>query len=185
MDAVRVDVLDQVRLAGRLVDRIDRQRILAGRTGGAVGDIDGATVRMHVHRADRLARDRRTPQRVLAKARRRPTARHSCEFEHVERVLPLQRHIDPRLRRMEIQMPRPEAIAAIGRDRYSVAQHAVVEVEHLQRAGLFRLAVGRVVAAGDQDDLAVVRRRAHLMGEDAGIDRPGLRHLGARRRHRR
>ena len=83
---------------------------------------------------------------------------------------------------MEIEMPRAEAIAAARRDRDLVAQHAILEVEHLQRAGLFRLAVGGVVAAGDQDHLAVVQRRAHLMGEDAGIDRSRLCNLVARRR---
>ena len=38
----------------------------------------------------------------------------AVEREHVEPVLPLERHIDPGLGRVEVEMPRPEAIAAFG-----------------------------------------------------------------------
>jgi len=179
MHAVRVDVLDQARFAAGLVDRIHRQRVLARSVGRAIGDIDAASVRMHVHRADRLATNRRTPQRGLAIARRR-RQRAIRPIEQVERVLPFKRHIDPWLRQMKIQMPRPEAIPTVGCDRYAVAQHAVVEVEQLQRARFFRLAVGGVMAAADQDYLAIVRRRTHLVREDARIDRARLRDFGAR-----
>ena len=79
-------------------------------------------------------------------------------------------------------MPRAETIATVRRDRDLVAQHAVVEVEHLQSAGFLRLAAGGIVAAGDQDDLAVVRRGANLVREDPRINRPRLRDLVARRR---
>ena len=51
MDPARVDVLPQVRFAARLVDLVDGQRIFAVGAAGTVGDIDHATVRMHVHGA--------------------------------------------------------------------------------------------------------------------------------------
>ena len=65
MDPARVDVLNQVWFAARLVDLVDGQRIFAVLAAGTVGDIDHATVRMHVHRAHRLARNRHGSQRAL------------------------------------------------------------------------------------------------------------------------
>ena len=49
---------------------------------------------------------------------------------------------------MEIEMARPEAVAAIRRDRSPVGELAVLEGEHLERARILRLAAGRIVAAG-------------------------------------
>src|SRR5262249_29660801 len=92
----------------------------------------------------------------------------------IEFVLPLDRHKDPWLRGMEIEMPRSEAVSGSRRDRGKVAQRAAIECKDLERAGIFRLAVGGVVAACDQDCGAVSRRRADLMPIDAGIELVGL-----------
>ena len=120
-------------------------------------------------------------ERALAGRSASATARRLVEGEHVEPVLPLQRDIDPGLCRVEIEMARPEPVAAIRRDRHLVGQLPVAVVEHLQRARLLGLAAGRVVAARDQDDLAVVEPHPHLVAVDAGVDRLGLLDLRPRR----
>src|SRR5262249_33541953 len=94
----------------------------------------------------------------------------------IELVLPLDRHEDPRLRGMEIEMPRSEAVSGSRRDRGKVAQRAAVKCKDLERAGIFQFAVGGVVAARHQDCGAVSRRRADLMPIDAGIGLGGLSH---------
>ena len=76
---------------------------------------------------------------------------------------------------MKIEVARPEFLSAVRRDRDLVAQHAVLVVEDLQRAGVFRLGRRALVAARHQNGEPVVRRHAHLMGVDAGVDRTGLR----------
>ena len=126
---------------------------------------------MHLYGADRLpaANVVRLGQRALLVNRRRQQ-RRVVEGEHVEPVLPLQRHVDPGLGRVEIEVPRAEAIAAVRRDRGLVCQLAVAVVEHLQRPRFLGIAARRVMAARDQDDLAVVEPHPHLVGVDAGID---------------
>src|SRR5277367_2454700 len=76
-------------------------------------------------------------------------------------------------------MPWAETITSAGLDRDFVAQPAIIEIEQLQGARLLGLAGFGVVTAGDQDYLAVVGRRTHLMGEDARIDRATLDDLVA------
>jgi len=66
-------------------------------------------------------------------------------------VLALERHVDPRLRRMEVEMPRPEAIAPVGRYRDPVRQQTLFVIEHFQRARVLGLAAGGIVAARDED----------------------------------
>ena len=78
-------------------------------------------------------------------------------------------------------MARAEPVAAIRRDRDLVGQLPVAVVEHLQRTRFLGLAVGRVVAARHQDDLAVVEADPDLVAVDAGVDRLGLRDFRARR----
>ena len=95
----------------------------------------------------------------------------------VELVLALQRDIDQRQARVKIQMTRPEAVAAIGCDRAAVGKLAVLETEHLQRAGIFRLAACRIIAARHQDRRIVCRRGADLVREDAAIGLLRLLHF--------
>ena len=185
------DVLDRLRLAGRLVDREHDNAVFAALEDllpliilgllGPVRAIDKAAVRVDVHRARRLpgADVVRFGQRARDKGRirREPAVLHR---EHHHLVLRLDRDINPRLGRVKIEVPRPEFLAAVRRDRDFVAQDAVLVVEDLQRAGVFRLGRGALVAARHQDRKPVVGRHAHLMGVDAGIDRTGLRHLLAR-----
>src|SRR5437016_12390388 len=98
----------------------------------------------------------------------------AVEPEHVELVLALERHVDPRLRRMEIEMPRPEAVAAVGRDRDAVRQQPVFVAEYFQGTRILWLAAGRIVAARDEDRQPVVRRDPHLVAVDPGVDRSAL-----------
>ena len=192
MDAAGVDMLDRVGLAGRGVDRINRERVFAAgkdalrplpdRARGAVRDIDKAAVRMDMDRAGGLAPAdvAGLGQGALAEQRRRrkPAA---VDREHVEPVLPLQRHIDPWLCRMKIEMARAKPIAAARRHRNLAGQQPVLVAEHLQRARLLGLAGGGVMAAGDQNRQPVVEADPHLMPVDAGVDRLRLRDLGAGR----
>src|SRR5438093_5847235 len=82
---------------------------------------------------------------------------------------------------MEIEMPRPEILSAVRGDRHRVGKHAVLVVEDFERAGVFGLRRRAFVAARDQNGEPVVRRDAHLMREDAGVDGTRLLHLLAGR----
>ena len=141
-----------------------------------------AAVRVHVDGAGRLPRSDvlRLGERFRAECDLRidPAAFH---LVRVHLVLRLDRDVHPRLRRMEIEMPRAEVPAAVRRDRHLVRQHAVLVVEDFQRAGVFRLRRGAFVAARHQNRLPVVGRDAHLVREDAGVDRARLLHLLAGR----
>jgi len=61
MDAARIDMLDRAGLAGRRIDREDRQRVLAAdknaglvRRGGAVGDVGRTPAGMQLYGTDGL-----------------------------------------------------------------------------------------------------------------------------------
>ena len=78
-------------------------------------------------------------------------------------------------------MAGPEAVAVAGRHRRAVAQHAVLEAEHLERARVLRLALGGVVAARDEDRRLVAGRGEDLVAEDAGVRLAGLLDRAAER----
>src|SRR5215207_2573450 len=82
---------------------------------------------------------------------------------------------------MEIEMARPEPVAAVRRDRDLVAELPVAIVEDFQRTRFLGFALGRVVAARDQDDLAAVEADANLMAVNAGVDWLGLHDFRPRR----
>jgi len=188
VNTARVGVLDHLRFAACRIDREHRQIVLAadkhaglvGR-GGAVRDIGKPPAWMQLDRADRLpaADVAGLGERVLLE-HRLPEQRAGLELEHVEPVLPLERNVDPGLRRMEIEVARPKTVAAIWRDRCLVGQHAVTVIEHLQRARLLGLPARGVMAARHQDNLLVVETDPHLVAVDPGVDRLGLRDLRAR-----
>src|SRR4029079_6166566 len=98
------------------------------------------------------------------------------ELIDVELVLPLDRHVDPWLGRVKIEMPRAEAEPVSGRDRGEVGQRAVLECVEVERAGMFRLAAGGIVAPAHQDRRLVSRRGAELVSIDAGIGLARLAH---------
>src|SRR5258708_10168189 len=75
---------------------------------------------------------------------------------------------------MEIEMARPEAVAAVWRNRGPVGELAVLEAEYLQRARILRPAAGRIVAAGHQNGGIFRGRGANLVRENAAIDDRGL-----------
>src|SRR6202042_3858181 len=85
------------------------------------------------------------------------------ELVHDELALPFDRQIDPRLGRMEVEVPRPESVAAVRLNLSQVRQHAVVETVNMQRTGVFRLAAFGIVAARDDQHGLVARRRPDLM----------------------
>src|SRR3954453_8838270 len=125
VDAERVDVLDDLGFAARPIDREHRERVLpadknaalVGR-GGAVCDIGKPPARMQLDRADRLpAADIAGLGECVLLEHRRADQPAVVKLEQVEPVLPFQRYIGPGLRRMEIEVARPKAIAAIRRDR--------------------------------------------------------------------
>src|SRR5262245_26866761 len=124
MDGARLDVLDRSRLAGGLVDRVHHDAVLAAlehplalefhRVLRAIRSIEEPAVRVHVDGAGRLTRlaVRRLGQRFRAEGDLRidPAALH---LVRVHLVLGLDRDIYPGLRRMKIQMPRPEVLASV------------------------------------------------------------------------
>jgi hypothetical protein len=78
---------------------------------------------------------------------------------------------------MEVEVSRTELLSSVRRNRHFVCEHAVPVVEDLQRTRIFRLGRGSFVPAGNQDRQTIVGRYAHLVGEDAGIDRSRLLYL--------
>ncbi len=188
MYGVGFDVLDLHGLAGGLVDRVHHDAVFAAlenflavdidRVLGAIRSIQITAVRMHVDRACRLTRP--DVLRLGERFRAEHDLRIDLAAVHlvgVHLVLRFDRHVHPRLGRMEIQVPRPELFPTVGRDRHFVRQHAVLVVEDFQRARVFRLGGGAFVAAGHQNRQPVVGRHAHLMREDAGVDGSRLLHL--------
>src|SRR5262245_17928782 len=193
VDALAVDGLDQLRLTAPPVDGEHRDIVLAAVEHllaleldlalVAVDEIDEAAVGMDVDRAGALRRldvdgigERLLDERRVAAeraVRRQPV--------DIELVLPLDRDEHPRLARVEIEMPRPEAEPAAGRDRGEVGQRAVLEAVDLERAGILGLAAGGVVAARDQDRGAVSRCGKDLVRVDAGVGLARLRDLIADR----
>ncbi len=77
-------------------------------------------------------------------------------------------------------MPRAEFPAAVRRDGDFVGEHAVLVIEDLQRSRVLGLRGRAFVAARHQDHLAIVRRHAHLVREDAGVQRALLHFLSRR-----
>ena len=75
---------------------------------------------------------------------------------------------------MEVEVARTKAITAVRRDRGAVRELAVLEREQFERAGVFRLVLGLVIAAADQDRRVVGGRHADLVREDAAIERRSL-----------
>src|SRR5262245_65204734 len=95
----------------------------------AVGEIDEAAVRMHVDGARALRRFDvgGVGQGVLDEDRVAAEGAVRLRLVGIELVLPLDRDIDPRLGRVEIEMPRSEAESSPGRNRRQVRQRAAPE----------------------------------------------------------
>ncbi len=79
-------------------------------------------------------------------------------------------------------MARAETVAAIGRHRNFIRQQPLPVGEDLQRARLFRLAGGGVVAARDENHGLVVQPHPYLVRVDAGVYSLSLHDLRTRRR---
>src|SRR5262249_11769053 len=132
LNAVTLDRLDQVRLAGLLINCEDRNVILAliedlsalqvHLVLIAVGDTDEAAVRMDVDCSRALARFDvdGVGQGLLHKERIATQHAVGLKLVGIEFVLPLDRDIDPRRARVKIKMPWSEAQAASGRDRSKI-----------------------------------------------------------------
>src|SRR5260221_75166 len=191
-DAATVDVPNQGRLAGRLVDRERRDAVLAARKylpafelhrgGGAVGKIERAAVGVYVDRPDALAcRRLGVGERLLDEDGLTGEAGRRIAPVDVKLVLALDRHVDPGLRGVEVQMPRAEMHAVARLDRGKLRQYAILEGKRLERTGVHWIVAGRIVAARDQDHLLVVRRYPNLVGIFAGVEPIGLVHSCAER----
>src|ERR1051325_4167143 len=82
---------------------------------------------------------------------------------------------------MEVQMPRAELDSLSRRDRRLVRQLPVGVAEYLQRARILLRRRRRLVAARDEDHVAVSRHHALLRRIDARVDGAGLRDFAADR----
>ena len=145
----------------------------------AIGNVDVAPVRMHVHGA-RLLRTvvmRRIGQRAGDVERRR-TQHLAIEIPDLQFVLALERNIQARQCRMKIDVSRPETITIAGRNARPVRQQPLPVVEQFERPRVFGLAGFGIVAARHHDRACVRRREAHLVRIDAEIKRCRLRDLG-------
>ncbi|MGN8549233.1 hypothetical protein ACQPTN_33145 [Bradyrhizobium sp. 13971] len=52
---------------------------------------------------------------------------------------------------MKVEMSRPEAVATPWSDRRPVRELAVLEIENLERTGIFRFTSNGIVAAGNEN----------------------------------
>src|SRR5579883_3665466 len=84
---------------------------------------------------------------------------------------------------MEVEVPRPEMHPVFWRNRRQIGQHAVLEVEDLERSGIGWIIRRRVIAARHQYDARIIRRRSDLMSENAGVELSRLFDLFADRTH--
>ena len=89
----------------------------------------------------------------------------------VELVLALDRHVDPRLGRMEVEMPRPEMHAVAGLDRGELRQHAVLEAEVLSDPGFTGLSPGALLPRVIRMTFLLSGVAANLVGVFAGVER--------------
>src|SRR5580704_341085 len=147
-----IGMLERGRLAGLRVDGERRDIAFAGaehlhavdvldagshcrRDARAVAEIDELAVGMNVNRSGALNRDAmvRIAQSLLGEQRLGIKIAVRLELVDDELALPFDRQIDPRLGRMEVEMPRSEAVAAVRLDFSQVRQHAVVETANMQR----------------------------------------------------
>src|SRR5580692_7169466 len=151
MGGADIGMLECGRLAGLRVDGEGRDIAFAGaenldavdvldagphrqRDARAVAEIDDLAVGMNVNRSGALNRDAmvRIGQGFLGEQRLGVEIAVRLELVDDELALPFDRQIDPRLSRMEVEVPRPEAIAAVRLDLSQVRQHAVVETVNMQ-----------------------------------------------------
>ena len=181
MNTVRVHVLHERRFASRPVDAKHGERILAAfehvhvtvthDAVGTVTDINELAGRMNVNRARKLALEA-VVRVILQRAAREENLRHHLaigrQFVNAQLVAAFHRNVNPRLRRMQIEMPRSEAglITELSGEFESGAGHAKL----LERAGIFRAGARRIVAARAHEQSRAVAREACLMGVHAGVD---------------
>ena len=142
MYPVSIGVLNQRRFAGLLVNRVNRNGVLAAakhplalEIGGAatpVAQVQEAAVRVSVDRARSLAaKTTRIRQRLLGE-QRRGAERRPIELPiDLQLVLPLQRDEDERPCRMELEMARLEIVATPRRDRGAIGEHSIFVTKHL------------------------------------------------------
>src|SRR5258705_8999351 len=102
---------------------------------------------MHVDSPRTLQeRRRRIGERFLDEHRlaRKPGCRLSPV--NIEFVLALDRHIDPRLRRMKVEMAWSKLHSVPGLDRREIRQHAPLETVGLDRTRVYRVVARAIVA---------------------------------------
>src|SRR5580704_8881262 len=198
MRGADIGMLERGRLAGLRVDGECRDIAFAGtehfhavdvldagshrgRDARAVAEIDDLAVGVNVNRSGALNRDAmvRIAQGFLGEQRLGVEIAVRLELVDDELALPFDRQIDPRLGRMEVEVPRSKSIAAVRLDLSQVRQYAVIETIYMQRTGIFRLAAFGIVAARDHQHGLVVRCRPDLMEVDALLQIVRLRHLVA------
>src|SRR5437660_9856673 len=83
--------------------------------------------------------------------------------------LALDRHIDPRLRRMKVEMAWPKLHSVPRLDRREIRQHAALETVGLDRTRVHRVVARGIVATRNHDDLLIVRGCPDLMRVFAGV----------------
>ena len=192
--AVCVDALHQLWFAALRVDGEHRHGILAAggdllalhldQSACAVAQIDEPAAWMDVDRPDHLLRAQ-VPgilqrgdheSRLLLQVA-------TVDPVHLQLVLSLDGNVHPPAVRVEIHMARPEAEAVAWRDGGNVRQLTVLHRLDLQRAGIFRLGVGLVVAARHQHQIlahgrpSMRRQHADLVRVDPSVDRRRLLRL--------
>src|SRR5215469_14554949 len=189
LHAMAVDVLEWLRLAAVLIDRIDGKVVLAAQRRfsaalacrkGPIGQVDELAFGVDVDCPRALARRRFwISQSFFDEDRLVEEAGRLLQLIDVKLVLPLDRDEGPGFARMKVEMPRAEAKTFTGRDRGQVFQFAVFEGERLERPRILRFGRAGIIATCHQNDAAVRWRRQNLMRIDAGIEIRGLRNRRA------
>src|SRR5689334_1266682 len=109
-ESMRVDVLNERRLAGLLIDPEYGDVVRSSRCRTAIGDVDELSVRMHVKRARSLPRldAGAVGERGLVEQRFRGQ-RALVYAEHLESVLGLERQERPRAGGVKVEMTRSKS----------------------------------------------------------------------------
>ena len=186
LDSVSVDGFEEGWLAGLLIDGPDGNVVLAAAehllslvvndARIAVRLIDEASIGMDVDRARTLAWTHiaRVAEARLHEPRRGRELPIGLKIVEVYLVLPLDRDIDPRFGRMEIQMARAEAETGAGPDRLKRSEDSIVETEDVNRTRVLRFRRSRVIASRNHDHALIRGHGANLVRVDSRIKPRGL-----------
>src|SRR5207247_3441488 len=181
LDTVALDVLNQGRLAGVRVDREHGDAVLASRENvlalkinrrrRTVRLVDEPAVRMNMDSACALSERRFwRRKRLLDEHGLAGKPNRGVSFIDIKFVLALDRHIDPRLSRMKVQMTRTKMHPVSWLYGRKIRQLSAFEAVGLDRTRIHWVVIRRIVATRNHNHKLIVRGGTDLMRVFPGIE---------------